>query len=521
MRIPSPLLRTMAASVAIVGGLAFATTGSRSVAAQDTTTATAGPAAAVIRLETLPLLFADDAGVRLRHDVVRTVHRARTDAQPVVVADRPWEGDRVYIYGSVLRDARSGRYRMWYGSRPQPEGPGSRRGGVPGMRADGFDVVMVADSADGITWTKPPLDLFAYRGSRANNIVYDLHSPSVLLDARAGNPAERYKMLGTFDGNYYSAHSPDGLRWTAYPRNPVLTNSDTITMTQDPGTGEFLAFHKKPATVRGHPRRVVWLSRSRDMQSWSDPELVFTADEIDDRWVRTPVERTEVYNMSVYPHAAGFLGLPTIFRVMEQLPRERVAPGQSPVDGPIDVEFATSQDGRTWQRTSRREAVIPRGAPGSFDYGAILGVSSTPVHTDTETWVYYTALTTGHGGPIPPKRIAIGRAVWRRHGFVSLDAGPDGGRVETRPVHLATADLEVNVDASRGRVRVAVLDADGTPLPGFDLDASEPATTDAPRWRPRWRGPGRLPTDRPVRLVFELTNARLYSVSVSREASSR
>lgn len=469
-------------------------------------------------LGSLPLLFADDSGVAARHGVVRALHAARTRPAPVLEADRPWEGDRVYIYGSVQADA-TGALRMWYMARPLAEVSGQRAGDVPELRAGGFDEVLYATSRDGVRWEKPSLGLYAFKGSRDNNIVFDLHSPSVLRDAREPDPARRYKMLGALQGNYYAAFSADGLHWTSYPHNPVLAHSDTITLAQDPRTGEYLAYHKRPATVRGFPRRVVWLSRSRDFQAWSEPELVFAPDERDDAWTAGPQERTEVYNMSVFAHAAGFLGLPTVFRVMTVRTRDEITPGQSPLDGPIDVELATSADGRAWARSSRREVMIPRGAPGAFDGGAILGVSSAPVSVGDETWVYYTALTTGHGAPIPPKRISIGRAEWRRDGFVSLDAGPDGGRVETRPLRLTGSALIVNADASfrsatnRGRVRVALLEADGRPIAGFALDDAEAIEADVTQGHVRWRGGAGIPTDRPVRVVVELTSARLFSLS--------
>ena len=464
-----------------------------------------------INLGALPLLVADDSGIETRQGLVRTVHAARTRTAPVLESDRPWEGDRVYIYGSVYADPESGVLKMWYMSRSEAERGG--KGRVPELRQSGFDLVLYATSTDGVRWQKPSLGQYAFDGSRDNNIVFDLHSPCVLFDPFATAPAERYKMLGAKAHNYHAAYSADGLVWKSAPRTPVLASSDTITLSQNPATGEYLAYHKRPATVRGRGRRVVWLARSRDFQTWTEPELVFTPDSEDDSWATRPGERTEVYNMSVYPHATGFLGLPLIFRVIGEHARDKVGPGQSPTDGPIDVQLATSADGRTWQRTWPRENIIPRGAPGTFDGGAILGVSSTPVHVGDETWVYYTALNTGHGAPMPPKRLTIGRAAWRRHGFVSLDAGPDGGRLETRPVRLAAANLIFNAAVQRGRLRVALREADGSPIAGFDLDDSETLAADATRWAARWTNGKPPPTDRPVRIVIEMTNARLFSIS--------
>ncbi|MSU48047.1 MAG: hypothetical protein EXS37_02985 [Opitutus sp.] len=465
-----------------------------------------------------PLLFADDGGVSRREGVVRTIHAARTRELPVLEPEKPWEGSRIYVYGSVYRDTKTGGYRMWYLGRPQLEG-GEARNRAPGLRGGGADPVMYATSADGLNWIRPTLGLYAFDGTRENNIVFELHSPSVLLDRREKDPEKRYKMLGSTLKGYHAAHSSDGLHWVGYPHNPVLDYFDTITLCQDPRTGEYLAFHKRPAVIRGFGRRVVWLARSRDFQTWSAPELVFAPDATDDEWATRAGERTEVYNMSVYPHAAGFIGLPTMFRLMTTRSNASLTPGQSPVDGPIDVQLVTSPDAREWHRTWPRQNVISRGPPGSFDAGAILGLSSTVVHSDTESWVYYTGLTTGHGGPLPAKRLSIGRAEWRLHGFASLDAvaGPDGGQVETVPLRLRSSRLVVNADASRGELRVTILSADGKPLAADAIESGAILNTDALHWVVRLRDSAMAAGGLRVRIAMK--NARLFSL-VSPEEDS-
>ncbi len=464
----------------------------------------------------LPLLFADESGIQSRSGLVRTTHPARTRPAPVLEATQPWENGRIYIYGSVYRDEASGELRMWYMSRPSTGRvvgtTRSAKGQVPGLRNDGADLVLYATSRDGIRWHRPELRLYPFAGSLANNIVFDLHSPSVLLDLRDSDPGKRYKMLGCWRG-YRAAYSSDGLNWNSYPKSAVLEHSDTITLAQNPATGEYLAYHKCPATVRGYPRRVVWLSRSTDFQTWTAPELVFAPDEADDEWATEPRQRTEVYDMSVFAHAGGYIGLPAMFRVMAERPRSELQPEQSPHDGPVDIQLASSTDGKVWRRPWPRNPIIPRGNPGTFDGGAILGVSSTAVNTETETWVYYTAITTGHGAPIPPKRCSIGRAEWRLHGFVSLDAGPEGGRLETLPVQFSKSELYVNVDAPRGELRVQLLESDGRPIVGFSLADCLSLSADDTHARVRWNGGAQLPTDRPVRVAIEMRNARLYSLS--------
>lgn len=458
-----------------------------------------------ISLGELPLWFVDDGGIAARRDLYRTVHEAQTLDKPVLEPKQPWEGGRLYLYGSVYADPRSRELSMWYMS--------------CSSAVQGSDHVLLAKSTDGVRWTKPELGITDFAGSKANNIVYEIHSPSVLLDEFEKDPARRYKMLGSQKAKtkgyrgYAAAYSPDGLHWTEHPKNPVLSSSDTITLAQNPRTGEYLAYHKRPTTVGEFKRRVVWLSRSTDFDNWSEPELVLKPDEQDDAWVRRPAERMEIYNLSVFPHAAGFLGLPTMFRVIQEKSRDAIELGESPLDGPIDIQLVTSGDGREWKRTLPRVNVLPRGVPGSFDGGAILGVSSTPIHRGDKTWVYYTAINTGHGGKLPTKRLTIGRAEWRRDGFVSLDADPMGGTLTTKPLRLAGPSLRVNADASRGELRAALLEADGRPMAGYTLADCRPMQVDSTAWSVAWGDKTAVPTDRPVQVLIEMKSTALFSLS--------
>lgn len=465
-----------------------------------------------LELSDLPLLFVDDSGVAASSGVLRTIHPARTRTAPVLEAERPWEGSRVYVYGSVHFDAATKRYSMWYLGHPDADAAGVKPS-VPGFRKGKGDMVLYATSADGLHWDKPELGLHSFQGSTANNIIFDLHSPSVYVDVRDPDPARRYKMLGSLMGKYYSAISADGLKWKSYPgKQAILKSSDNISLTRDPITGDYLAFNRQPHERLG---RTVSLSRSPDFKTWSEPVLVFMPDAEDDEWTTNPDEHTEVNNMSVFPHAAGFIGLPTMFHVLGKNRSPSVlSPGQSATDGIVDVQLVTSADGSTWRRTHPRVNVIGRGQPGGFDAGTILGVSSTCVDAGDETWVYYTALTTSHGAPVPPKHISIGRAEWRLHGFASLDAG-ERGRVETKPLRLGSGILLVNANATGGEVRVALLEANGLPIAGYALEDSEVLKTDETHWTVRWRDNVVAPVDRPVKILIVMKQSRLFSLSTA------
>jgi hypothetical protein len=470
-----------------------------------------------IPLRDLPLLFVDDTPLAAQSGVVRTFHPARTRSTPVLQAEQPWEGDRAYVYGSVFFDAASQRFRLWYMTNTVRTESGAR---APQLRRGGQNLVHLATSVDGLIWEKPALGLHVVNGSAANNVVFDAASPAIVVDSFERDPAKRFKLLAYSHGEYFAAFSPDGTHWSESPKNPVFTGSDTMSMTQDPRTGEFLAYFKKGSEEAAG--RVVWLTRSRDFQAWSEPRLVFHADEIDNRWAHSPDQRTDVYDMTVLPHAAGFIGLPAMFRIMTIAPKDaKRSPGQSGQDGPIDIQMVTSADGVTWNRTSPRLNMIPRGAPGTFDAGAILGVSSNSVDVGDETWIYYTGISTTHGAPIPPKRISIGRAVWRRHGFASLDAGAAAGEVQTTALRFATPGLIVNADAARGELRVEVRETTGESIAGLTLAECEPLRANATQWPVRWRSGASVPSDRAVRLRLVFTQARLFSLSAGRGASAQ
>ena len=453
----------------------------------------------------VPLLFADDTVIKERQGVVRIVHEGRPDKAPVIGKAEPWELNakgysHFNIYGSVYPKEDGSGYRMWYG-------------GV-------HSFVLVADSADGVNWTKPILNICDIGGSTSNNVVIrGLASPSILFDRFEKDPNRRYKVVGCHyhrPGNprtgYYTMTSPDGLHWSN-ERQIVQGWSDTCTMSQNPYTGEYLVYHKHEVTDNGRWRRTVFLTRSKDFDTWSEPVRVFGADEADDgAWVDDPTQFTDIYNMSVIPHAGGFIGIPSIFRMsmLRRNPDKSLA--QSAHDGPLYLAFASSPDGVNWMRDAGRRPILPnnprgvynRSYPGCSSGGAML-------HVGDESWLYTYCGSglhgTGYTDVVPGvPRNSIGRAVWRRWGFVSLEA--KNGHCRTRPLCLASDKVTVNfkrVDGG-GRLKVAAFSPDGQVL------ATAVVSGDGTRQRLNWSGP--LPKDAPIELQFEVSNGALYSVEV-------
>lgn len=443
-------------------------------------------------------LFVDDEMIGPLHNLKRKVHAASKLRHPVLEADKPWEqGDvydgqrdrRVYIYGTVLKDERAGTFRMWYNR----------------LHDDYY-----ATSNNGVDWERPNLGQLG-----ENNMInlFHFHSPSFILDTRDPDHGKRYKAVGSTSKGYFAAFSADGLNWKLYPGNPILKSSDTITLAQDPANGEYLAFHK----VNHDPRtkgRQVFLSVSKDMQNWSSPEPVMVTDEIDHREARLLEGGThaEFYNMSAFPYGNQWLGMVTLFRrTGEPKVIKYGGNAQSHDDGPIDIRLVHSRDGRTWKRCSDRSPVIPLG-PYHYDSGSILGLCNSPVISGNEMWMYYTAITTTHGGYLPEKVMSIARAAWRLDGVVSLRAGDDEGSVETLPFSGKGSRLSVNADVGKGALTVEVLDAEGKEIRKYgQCRITGRDSVDIPM---EWNDGKKLPSGDRIRLRFRIRQGDLFSYTL-------
>jgi hypothetical protein len=469
-------------------------------------------------------LFVDSVMIRSKQGVTRVIHPAKKLEHPVLTAEMPWEvraegsicDKRVNIYGTVLRDEKSGSFKMWYAD------PGS---------------VLYATSSDGIRWERPVLNV---KGA-TNETDLRLHSPSIIEDKFETDPSKRYKAVGNADGEldeaklkrikdkfemvswyrdklnrlYYSAYSADGLRWTLDPE-PILLGCDTITLSQDPVTGEYLAFHKRQGDPRVIGIRHVFLSVSKDMKHWSEPHPVHVADEVDNKATRKLKGGTysEYYNLSAFPYAGQWLGFVTHFRRVEPpsalFGNDEVNGRKRSATGIIDVQLVTSRDGRHWDRCSDRSPVIPLG-PYPYDAGSIFGLCNAPVIVGDEMWMYYTASTTPHGGLAPEKEQSIARAAWRIDGLASLQAKDKRGSIETHDFIPEGSKLTVNADVKSGSLVVEVLDAAGKVIEGFDKDSSLIEKQDGVKLAIRWKDKMALPARMPIRLRFHLSNGDLYS----------
>lgn len=476
--------------------------------------------------ETIPLIrkgekqiFADDVMIFYKSGVERKCHVAQKLEHPVLEGDKPWEcfedeGIKVPyagIYGTVLRDEKTGLFRMWYNV---------------------YKKTCYAESTDGINWQKPELGLVG----QTNMInLFDFHSPSFIFDKMETDPAKRYKAVGAKDGfskdeisklkakfkssdnynrkfAYCAAYSPDGLNWTMYP-DPILLGMDTVTFAQNPETGEYLVFHKQTQDPRSFGRQV-FLSTSKDMLSWSDTELAMATDETDNEEARKLEGGThsEFYNMSAFYYATQWLGLVTHFRCIgEPLVNGKAKAGQK---GIIDVQLVHSRDGHKWQRCSDRSPIIPAG-PYDYDQGMVFGACNSPVFVNDEMWMYYSGSTDIHCSDNPERKVSIGRAVWRLDGMVSLQAGEKEGIIETTPFIPEGNSIVVNADVSQGQLLVEILDENRKVISGYSKADCILLNDSGICQHVEWKNTKKIPRGKPISLRFYLSKGDLFSYLIN------
>ena len=443
-------------------------------------------------------LFVDDFLVAEKSGVQKTWHAFEKRVEPVLTADKPWEGSISYLYGTVLPAEKGPGYRMWYHS-----------------WADGEYRKLYATSTDGIKWDKPELGQVDYKGSTKNNMflrrTHEDHSPQIIHTPNDPDPQRRYKLV-TYEygrtppkytiSGYLGACSPDGIHWTDVAKYPILRDpGDVGNFIWDPFNDRYMGYPKKFTEVRGYRRRCVGFSDTNTFESWPLAKLVIVPDEFDDRWVKTAGQHTDFYGLSAFAYESMYLGFLWVFPITD---------GNN--DGPIFIEMVTSRDGVNWTRQDEpRTPVLPTGPKGAWDCGMIFTPNHPLVEGD-KIRLFYGGFDVTHGAD---GKGAIGLASLRKDGFVSLDAGAAEGTVTTRAFTGAQGPLRVNYRAAGGVLKVEILDGKGVVLSGYSRQECDPLKTDSVNQEVTWKSSNRLPDDQgPLQLRFLLQNASLYSFAV-------
>ena len=116
--------------------------------------------------------------------------------------------------------------------------------------------------------------------------------------------------------------------------------------------------------------------------------------------------------------------------------------------------------------------------------------------------------------PELPLQRGIGALVLREDGWAALRPKYEAGQVITKQFVFEGDALRVNADCGYGLIRVALLDSELNPYPGFSLEESVPlhASSEQIWHEAMWEGRPdmRHLWNKPVRICFSLLESSLY-----------
>ncbi len=451
----------------------------------------------------------------------RTVHQVdKHEDNPILSSTYPYEASMIFSFGTVLREPGTGLFRAWLPI--FDDVMIQSKGKVPMCKRGHY-----YESDDGIEWRRPELGLFEHDGSKANNIfvvsytdnLYVMRLPLRMHDR--GKYAMLYCHVAVGEDarnaerghgtHNFIAFSDDGIHFTDAPENPIWSgrtdggNSFAYNAERD----VFMMYRR--ATINAGEIRRIAYSESKDLITWTQPINVIRREENDPLYL---------YSMHVQPYHGVYLGQLHRLHSSTDLKTRELGNG---MDDRMDTELAWSRDGVKWDRHPLKAAFIPVGVTHyeSCDWGMVRGMGNM-IEMDDHIRVYYGASSHSHAGwrsPGTPRISTICMGTLRRDGFVSIDAGDDGGYMITRPLRYPGGNLRINARTGKeGFIRVAVREAsgvrDGQWPKQWRWDQCVPFTGDSLDHEMAWghgQSLGAFPGDGALRLHFWMENAELYS----------
>lgn len=455
-------------------------------------------------------LMVDDYLVAAVTGGARLVLHHPTPREVVIVHDQPWEGNSCG-YHTVFRDGDV--YRMYYKCYEQT---------LKGVPSPHPLYAAYAESPDGIHWRKPVLELFDFRGSKKNNIIWEgpgSHDFTPFKDPNPDcTPDARYKAVANGGRKLLAFKSQDAIHWT-------VMNEGRPVITQGAFDSQNLAFwdalHQEYRVYFRdfrHGLRDIRTATSKDFLHWTRPQ-----------WLEYPgAPREQLYTNQIIPYYRAphiFLGFPTRYLDRGWSDSMRALPGlehrllrarvsQREGTALTDGLFMSSRDGRRFQRWG--EAFIRPGlrSEDNWVYGdnyqnwGIVETKSSLPDAPDELSVYATeSYWTDHSS-------RLRRFTLRIDGFVSMEAPSTGGEFVTKPLTFTGKHLYFNFSSSAaGGIRVELQDARGDPFSGFSLADCNVVFGDELDRKVTWKNQANLAAliGKPVRLRVVLNDADLYS----------
>ena len=455
--------------------------------------------------EVLEPIFAQPAGFRylaadpsLRAGLSNATVRMRqaTHVGEVLKMEEDWEAglDLHAFVSGVVTDPATGKLRMYYGVK---------------RISDKWKFIAMAESDDGINWTKPELNITGtlYVNDPRNNFIDQqqatgtLAATSVFVDPN-GPDEERYKMARQVVSapptrELVLSNSADGLHFSdvgvADQQDQGL---DSLNITfWDPKTQQYHAYMRWNYNPSGrgvtHKRSDTWEG------TWSGGRE-YTIDPVHD-------SLPQIYSNGVRPYHGQYIGLPAMF--------------YGTTNGSIYPTFMYSRDGSEWHFEDPEHPVIDLGAHGAtVDTAGMAFPAPQLVERDGKLWIYY-MYTDNKRLNDPEDGYTLNLATIRQDGFVAIESEPGQlGTWTTSTIKLPQEPVGLLINAVvRGSLYVEVLDPTTMdPLLGFtSAEAMLIGQGDYLDVAASWQGADSLATLAGQEVVFRfaMDDASIYSFS--------
>jgi hypothetical protein len=428
-----------------------------------------------IRVGPGPHLFVDDFLIEASSHITRKMNPPVRHLREPVVTGSKGKGDNCFQpYMSILRDPKTGRFRIWYGVFEN-----ASRSHVGYMESD-----------DGINWIRP---------HRVLEDPAPIQFGVSILDEgpEFPEPTQRFKNAYWFDGGLHIAVSPDGLAWKPLvPQTVLRADHDITNIYKDRLRNRYMAICSTYVTGprwSGH-RRVTIESVGDDLIHWRRPWRVLTPDD------KLEKGETQFYAM------CGFLQRGDLLIGMVKVLHDDFAadPG-GPKAGVGWTSLAWSRDGEHWTRD--REVFFDR-HPRSGEWDHAMAWIDWQLPVGDEVYLYYGGYARGHKiNRFEERQIGLLRML--RDRYVAREAKETQGSLRTPLVLLDATGMTVNAKVE-GELRIRIVDPSGKALPGFDWADCEPIRGDSIRHAVRWKGDLASLQGKPVHVEFSLRNAHLF-----------
>lgn len=465
---------------------------------------------AVIRIDVGRQLFVDNFLIATTN-LTREFHYPEYHAaSPVLVPDQAWEkqgakgGFAAPFSDGVWYDEAEGKFKMWY----------MAGGGT--YATSGAGITCYAESTDGISWTKPALNVVSGTNIVRRGSIRD--ASTVWLDKQESNASARYKMFEVSGGAghwaYHYLTSSDGKAWrdNATPSGSV---ADRSTVYRNPFRNVWVWSMRHNVRVHsGDPYTV----RARDYMEHRDPAAGNKAAkaELKNFWFGPwPNEQKHphysnndgspgIYNQDATPYESIMLGFFSVWQGPENDVCNR--------DGVIkrnQIMLGYSRDGYSWLREDMNPFLAVDENPAAWNNANLQSAVGSPIIVGDKLYFYLSGRKLVDGSEI----VTTGLATLRRDGFASMSGS---GELQTEPMRFKGKYFFVNADI-RGNLLVEIQDRNGNAIEGFSRTDCMAVTGDGTRLAVTWKNGKTLEglENTTIRVKFYLADGDIYAFWIS------